>query len=244
MPDVFQGDPIPLNRPEGFDIFAWLGGKQTGKAHGIEQVEPVTQALVKHLREEVGLKRIGAVGYCFGAKYVVRHLGIHGNIDVGYVAHPSFVEEAEFEKVKGPLSISAACKYNVFKEIDGVHNTTEALAKRINQVHSECFSSLLCATCFFNRMAFPALSVSKVPLVRATKLTPETADPDQIFPPEKRHKSEEILQKIGVPYQINLYSHVDHGFAVRGDLSKRPIKWAKEQAFYQAVQWFDEYLPA
>ena len=45
-----------------------------------------------------------------------------------------------------------------------------------------------------------------------------------------------------MPYQINLFSHVEHGFAVRADLSKKPVKFAKEQAFYQAVQWFDEYL--
>ena len=45
-----------------------------------------------------------------------------------------------------------------------------------------------------------------------------------------------------MPYQINLYSHVDHGFAVRADISIKAVKFAKEQAFNQAVQWFDEYL--
>jgi len=35
---------------------------------------------------------------------------------------------------------------------------------------------------------------------------------------------------------------VSHGFAVRGDPSIRVTKWSKEQAFYQAVRWFDEYL--
>lgn len=68
------------------------------------------------------------------------------------------------------------------------------------------------------------------------------AETDEIFPAEKRHKSEEILQKVGHPYQINLYSGVVHGFSVRCDLSKRHEKFAKEQAFYQAVTWFDEYL--
>lgn len=43
-------------------------------------------------------------------------------------------------------------------------------------------------------------------------------------------------------YQINLFSGVEHGFAVRGDVSKRHIKFAKEQAFLQAVNWFDQYL--
>lgn len=45
-----------------------------------------------------------------------------------------------------------------------------------------------------------------------------------------------------IPYQMTLYSGVEHGFAVRGDISKPDIKFAKEAAFLQAVQWFDEYL--
>ena len=51
-----------------------------------------------------------------------------------------------------------------------------------------------------------------------------------------------ILQEGGYPYQINLYGGVSHGFAVRCDLSKKVEKYAKEQAFLQAVSWFDEHL--
>jgi dienelactone hydrolase len=68
------------------------------------------------------------------------------------------------------------------------------------------------------------------------------AETDQIFPAEKRHKSEIILLETKQPYQINLFSGVAHGFAVRCDLSKKAEKFAKEKAFLQAVQWFDEYL--
>ena len=49
---------------------------------------------------------------------------------------------------------------------------------------------------------------------------------------------------MNVPYQINLFSDVQHGFAVRTDISKRREKFAKEQAFLQAVAWFDEYVKA
>lgn len=68
------------------------------------------------------------------------------------------------------------------------------------------------------------------------------AETDQIFPAPKRHETEEILLKLKVPYQMNLFSDVEHGFAVRCDLSQRRQKWAKEQAFFQAVAWFDEYI--
>ena len=45
-----------------------------------------------------------------------------------------------------------------------------------------------------------------------------------------------------MPFQINLFSDVEHGFAVRCDLSQRRQRFAKENAFGQAVAWFDEYV--
>ena len=41
---------------------------------------------------------------------------------------------------------------------------------------------------------------------------------------------------------MSLFSGVEHGFAVRCDLSVRQQKFAKEQAFCQAVVWFDEHV--
>lgn len=105
-------------------------------------------------------------------QYVARH---YPAIQVGFFAHPSFVDEDELAGFKGPLSIAAA-------------------------------------------------------------------ETDEIFPAEKRHASEKILAKGGHPYQINLYSQVVHGFSVRCDLSKPVEKYAKEQAFLQAVTWFDTWL--
>ena len=68
------------------------------------------------------------------------------------------------------------------------------------------------------------------------------AETDAIFPEEKRHQTEKILKEMGASYQINLYSGVEHGFAVRGDLEKRHTLYAKESAFLMALQWFEEYL--
>lgn len=65
---------------------------------------------------------------------------------------------------------------------------------------------------------------------------------DPVYTPELRHESEGVLIKTGQPWQINLYSGVSHGFAVRCDLSDSKQKWAKEQAFSQAVSWFNQYL--
>ena len=68
------------------------------------------------------------------------------------------------------------------------------------------------------------------------------AEKDQLFPKEKRHRSETILIETKQQFQINLYSGVAHGFATRCDLAKKHEKYAKEQAFFQAVTWFDEHL--
>lgn len=68
------------------------------------------------------------------------------------------------------------------------------------------------------------------------------AETDQIFPKEKRRATEDILFEKDFPWQITLYSDVVHGFSVRGELSEPRVKWAKEQAFFQAIAWFDEYV--
>ena len=67
--DVFNGDPLSLNRPEGFDFAKWLSVGSDGKnPHTKEAVDPIVEATIKTLKEKHGVKKIGAVGYCFGAK--------------------------------------------------------------------------------------------------------------------------------------------------------------------------------
>ena len=169
-----------MNFGADFDLPKWFAQGSSGdNPHTKEVVDPIVETSIKYLREEKGFKKIGAVGYCFGAKYVVRFLGASsvqgGGIDVGYIAHPTLVEEAEIEAIGGPLSISAA-------------------------------------------------------------------EFDQQFTTDKRHKSEEIFKAGKKIYQINLFQGTEHGFAVRCDLAVKTQRFAKEQAFLQAVAWFDEFL--
>ncbi|KNG83966.1 dienelactone hydrolase family protein [Aspergillus nomiae NRRL 13137] len=170
IPDLFRGDAIKLSDMESgkANLPAWLPNHQPS------HVDPVVESTVKYVREELGAKRVAAVGYCFGAKYVCRHMK-EGKIDVGFNAHPSFVTHEELGAITGPLSIAAS-------EID------------------------------------------------------------TIFTTQLRHESEETLKKTGQHWQINLFSGVSHGFAVRADLSNKHFKFAKEQAFCQAVNWFRQYL--
>jgi dienelactone hydrolase len=108
MPDLFEGDPIPLNKPDDFDIMKWLQTSGPSKGHTPAQVDPIVQQTIQHLKSELGVKKIGAVGYCFGAKYVARYMTGGKGVDVGYMAHPSFVEVDEIKALTGPLSIAAA----------------------------------------------------------------------------------------------------------------------------------------
>jgi dienelactone hydrolase len=65
IPDLFNGDALTLNRPDGFDLMAWLT-KGTGgnNPHTFEAVDPIVEKSIKWLREK-GFTKIGAVGYCF-----------------------------------------------------------------------------------------------------------------------------------------------------------------------------------
>jgi dienelactone hydrolase len=101
MPDLFHGDPHPYN-DASVDLYEWLAG------HPAERVDPVVKSTLEHIRGNLGFDRVGAVGYCFGAKYVIRWLGKPSGIDAGFVAHPSFVEKEELSSIKDPLSIAAA----------------------------------------------------------------------------------------------------------------------------------------
>lgn len=156
-------------------------GSNGSNPHTTTEVDPITASAIKYLQNK-GFTRIGGVGYCFGAKYVVRFMsktlpggGAGPAIHVGYSAHPSFVDEEELAAIQGPYSVSAA-------------------------------------------------------------------ETDSIFPTEKRWKSEEILIKTGQDWQINLLSGVEHGYAVRADLSDKRQKWSKEVAFQQAVDWMNFHL--
>ena len=175
MPDLFAGDSVSLDRPADFNVMKWANEGRSGKGHGVDQVDPIISKVISHMRSELGVQRLGSVGYCYGAKYVARFLAQGKGIDAGCMAHPSFVDADEIKAVAAPLSIAAA-------------------------------------------------------------------ETDEIFPAPKRRETEDILKEMKIPYQVCLYSDVGHGFAVRADMSDKRVKFAKEAAFLQHVQWFDEYV--
>jgi dienelactone hydrolase len=104
-PDYFRGDPAPTDLvTPGFNIMSWL------PKHPESDVESILDTAMKHMKGELGVKKVGAVGYCFGGKYVARYMAKGKGLDAGFVAHPSRMEKSELGAIAGPFSIAAAGK--------------------------------------------------------------------------------------------------------------------------------------
>jgi dienelactone hydrolase len=69
MPDVFDGDPIPLNRPGDFDLMKWLNGAQhpKGRAHLPINVDPVVDACIIKMKE-LGVKVSYSLFFALGTR--------------------------------------------------------------------------------------------------------------------------------------------------------------------------------
>lgn len=65
------------------------------------------------------------------------------------------------------------------------------------------------------------------------------AETDSIFPPELRHKTEATLANIKARYQLDLFSGVSHGYAVRGDPKDPLVKYAMNKTLADQIQWFN-----
>ena len=75
-----------------------------------------------------------------------------------------------------------------------------------------------------------------------TLTTAPATEIDSIFTRENRFEAEKILADLKVPFQINVYGGVAHGFALRADLGVKKNLYAMEDAFKQAVTWFENWL--
>lgn len=58
IPDLFDGDPAPLNRPNAFDSQTWRNGgyHPKGTAHLPPNVDPIIDACLAELRTKYGSK--------------------------------------------------------------------------------------------------------------------------------------------------------------------------------------------
>lgn len=109
MPDLFKGDAISVEEQEaGLNLTEWRA------LHPTPEIDSIINTTIGYLRSELNVERIGGLGYCFGGKYVPRFLTASGGIDIGFIAHPSSLTEAEIGGVTKGLSIAAGSKFPTF----------------------------------------------------------------------------------------------------------------------------------
>ncbi|PVH94036.1 alpha/beta-hydrolase [Periconia macrospinosa] len=133
MPDLFKNDSVPLDAIEsGLNLTEWL------TRHGATEVDPIIEDSITYIRNTLGFSNIAGVGYCFGGRYVPRHMtNASRGIDVGFIAHPSNLLPSEIEAVANPLSIAAG-------ELDASYNATHrSVAEAILQRNNLTFEASL-----------------------------------------------------------------------------------------------------
>ena len=138
-----------------------------------------------------------------------------------------------------------------------VANTDPIVEKAVAYIQNELKIKNIGATgyCFGGRYAFrfgapgrgatavftahPSLQEDAEVLAVKAPTSVAAAETDQLMSDDKRHQLEGFLKQNKNPYSVALYSGTNHGFGVRANVSNPQEKFGKEEAFFQAVRWFD-----
>jgi len=67
------------------------------------------------------------------------------------------------------------------------------------------------------------------------------AETDGAYTDELKKQTEVLLKEIKATYFTTLASGVSHGFAVKGDITDPVVKFAKEKALRDTVEWFSNF---
>jgi dienelactone hydrolase len=65
---------------------------------------------------------------------------------------------------------------------------------------------------------------------------------DKTFQKENRRRAIDIMDERGHRYQVQIFKGVEHGFALRGDMSDPWQKHCKDQSFEGIVDFFNLHL--
>lgn len=68
------------------------------------------------------------------------------------------------------------------------------------------------------------------------------AEVDHKFATAARNKAVELCMDHRKTYHLQLFAGVEHGFALRGDMSKPYERWVKETSLKSIGDWFDFWL--
>ena len=102
IPDYLNGDPVPQDMKTNPEVAKSFSMPSWRERHTSLQTRPALDALIQYLKQEKGVKKIYAIGYCFGARYVMDLIleGGDNMISKAAFAHPSQLRVPEdFEKL-------------------------------------------------------------------------------------------------------------------------------------------------
>ncbi|EXJ59526.1 esterase/lipase [Cladophialophora psammophila CBS 110553] len=111
LPDFFAGEIVTPDHLFGSGDHASTGPLDVGAfigRHGKDIRQPEIFACAAALKKDLGYKKVGAIGFCYGGWAVFR-LGAKGNnlVDCISTAHPSLLEKAEIDAVGCPTQLLA-----------------------------------------------------------------------------------------------------------------------------------------
>ncbi|CDO94433.1 unnamed protein product [Kluyveromyces dobzhanskii CBS 2104] len=86
------------------------------------------------------------------------------------------------------------------------------------------------------------VNIGEVEAIGKKPLLISAAETDNLFTAELRQQTVETLIKQGSIYQINLFSGVSHGFAVRGDLNEPQVRYAQDKTIEDQISFFKFYF--
>nr|XP_036583963.1 dienelactone hydrolase family protein [Colletotrichum truncatum]KAF6793222.1 dienelactone hydrolase family protein [Colletotrichum truncatum] len=141
----------------------------------------------------------------------------------------------------------------------GTNVTDPIVANAIQYLRKELGVAKVAATgyCFGGRYAFRELAEGKGADVafaaHPSLLTDDeikaitrpasvaAAETDNLMSPARRAEVEALLSQTGQPFSLSLYGGTSHGFGVRANISNPREKFGKEEAFFQAVRFFNTW---
>ncbi|KAJ7486712.1 hypothetical protein FB451DRAFT_1227875 [Mycena latifolia] len=141
---------------------------------------------------------------------------------VGAFGHPAFLNESHF--------INCARAFEFYLSTSSIsHLTTSSspAAKIISGAHK--------------------IIAGTNGLSRAGPLFLSCAETDITFPAPARHRAEELLTSSkykdkGLKFHIQLFSGVEHGFALRGNMEDAYERFTKEESAAGIVRWFTRFM--
>ncbi|KAL5114782.1 hypothetical protein ACEQ8H_007344 [Pleosporales sp. CAS-2024a] len=140
MPDLFGGDAVSVEEQEAGLRVKSVCTNMMGKwftQHPPAKIDTIIHTTISYMRQELGVSKIAGLGTCFGGKYVPRFLTPTGGIDVGFIAHPSNLVEAEIRAIGTTKAISIAAG-----TLDASFNATaKAQAERILSAKNVTFQT-------------------------------------------------------------------------------------------------------